>query len=62
MYLYDGIIALGDSLALLPYQFSVHLGTEDTSVLVHPHQRESQEFQGDVTNVSLISAVCEEGP
>ena len=30
----NGVIALGDSLALVPWYLRVNLGTDDTSVLV----------------------------
>ena len=33
-------VALGDSLALLPWHLRVNLNVEHTSVLVHPRQRE----------------------
>ena len=35
----NGAIALGDSLALLPWHLGVNLDVRDTSVFVHPHQR-----------------------
>ena len=36
----DGIIALGGSLAPVPWHIRVNLDVKDTSVLIHPRQRE----------------------
>ena len=55
------IIALGDSLALLPWPLRVNLDVKDTvplvSVIKHPrHHRKGQEFWGDVIkNKSLLA-------
>ena len=37
----DGAIALRDSLAPIPWHVRVTLDVEDTSVLIHPRQREA---------------------
>ena len=38
----NGIIALGNSLAPVSWHFRVNFSAEDTSVLVHPCQREGE--------------------
>ena len=55
----DGAIALGDSLALLPWNLRVDLDVEhhySTSVLIHPRQREGVEsWRYVIKNLSLIA-------
>ena len=40
----NGVIAPGDSLAPVPWHLRANLGTEDTSVLVHPGEWEGQKL------------------
>ena len=52
----DGAIALGDSLAPLPWHLSVNHDVKDSSVLIHPRQREGLRVLEKCYKESIINS------